>query len=201
MGNTIYANSGGIRFSKGNRKLPKTTAILYITSAKECPSKKRGLCQIPPGKCYALKAERLYKYSRPYRDEQTCQWDGHLTRTIAEMILWHNKHAWKYKVKLVRFNEAGDFRGQRDIDKMSRLAHFLKRSGIKVYGYTARKDLDFSNVDSNMIVNGSGFMVHNKIIVVPKKELHKFRYRCKMNCRICNLCTRKKKITIHIPLH
>ena len=43
----------------------------------------------------------------------------------------------------------------------------LGKLGVKVYTYTARRDLDFSNV-KHLVVNGSGFMVHNNFTVVKE---------------------------------
>ena len=47
--------------SFGNKKLSNSTAILNITSALQCPSRKLGLCGLSdPSKCYALRSERIY---------------------------------------------------------------------------------------------------------------------------------------------
>ena len=46
-------------FSYGNSKLPKSTLIVNLSSAENCPSRKRGLCEIED-KCYARKCERIY---------------------------------------------------------------------------------------------------------------------------------------------
>lgn len=47
-------------FSYGNRKLPKETLIVNITSAQNCPSDKLGFCKHSKI-CYAKKCERIYK--------------------------------------------------------------------------------------------------------------------------------------------
>ena len=46
--------------SNGNSKIGNDTMILNMGSAMNCPSKKLGLCKLG-SKCYALKAEKLYK--------------------------------------------------------------------------------------------------------------------------------------------
>ena len=46
-------------FTYGNSKLPKSTLIVNLSSAENCPSRKRGLCEIED-KCYARKCERIY---------------------------------------------------------------------------------------------------------------------------------------------
>lgn len=47
-------------FSYGNRKLPKETLIVNITSATACPSERLGFCRCSKV-CYAKKCERIYK--------------------------------------------------------------------------------------------------------------------------------------------
>ena len=54
----------------------------------------------------------------------------------------------------MRFSGDGDFKSQADIDKMSDIADVLALANIKVYGYTTREDLDYSNISDNMTVNG-----------------------------------------------
>ena len=47
-------------FSYGNKKLPKETLIVNITSAQNCPSDKLVFCKLSKI-CYAKKCERIYK--------------------------------------------------------------------------------------------------------------------------------------------
>ena len=59
----------------GNNKLPKTTVIFNMGPAKECPANALGLCELgKTGKCYAMKAERLYPQVLPYRIRQKNYW-------------------------------------------------------------------------------------------------------------------------------
>ena len=46
----------GCVFSRGNKKLPKSTMILNLTSARNCPARLLGLCTIKP-RCYADHSE------------------------------------------------------------------------------------------------------------------------------------------------
>lgn len=191
-----------VLFSKGNHKLPKSTAIINITSAHDCPAKKKGMCPVPKGKCYALKAERSFRpQCLPYRRRQTVVWDALPAWAIAAALIRHSENARTHKITKVRFSEAGDFRNQKDVNKMSEVAKILKYAGIIVYGYTARKDLDYTNVSDNMVITGSGFMVHNSFTAVPKETLNKYKHVCKMDCSICNLCAKRKGIKIYAPLH
>ena len=50
---------GGIAFSYGNTKIPRSTLIVNLTSAEHCPSRALGLCKVE-SVCYALKCERIY---------------------------------------------------------------------------------------------------------------------------------------------
>ena len=125
-------------FSFGNKKLPKTTAIFNITSALECKSRKLGLCQLGKDtkKCYALKAEKCYPSVLPYRNRQTNLWDN---MNAEEFVKNFMKEKGRRKIDALRFNESGDFRGQRDVNKLIKIARLLQAEGIKVYCYTARK--------------------------------------------------------------
>jgi hypothetical protein len=146
----------GMEIAVGNLKVGKDTAIMNITSATDCESLKKGLCQVPKGECYALKAERQYPKCLPYRRRQTKIWDNSDVVDLAQDIKDMLKQRRKMPIKYLRMQEAGDFRNQADVDKMSQLADAL-RGVVKVYTYTARKDLDFTGHSSNLVINGSGF--------------------------------------------
>lgn len=175
--------------SYGNRKLPRTTAIFNITPAMQCPSDKLGLCQLSHI-CYAKQAEKQYPNCLPYRTRQTIVWDSTTPENFVQSIA--------KKTKYLRISEAGDFRSQSDVDKLSTIAELLK-GRIKVYCYTARQDLSFDNVSTNLTVNGSGFMVHNNFIAV--KVLNDSDTNCIGNCKKCNLCTTRKGLNIHVKIH
>lgn len=176
--------------SQGNLKLGKDTLILNMTSATDCPSRKLGLCKIG-NRCYAMKAERLYKSVLPFRRAQECQWQ---TWSVPELT---SAVTQKRGVHFVRFSESGDFRSQNDVDKMSMFADILKYHHIRVYGYTAREDLDFSQVSDNMVVNGSGFMIHNQFTATPIPT----GTTCPMNCRYCSLCKEPNGFSIEVKYH
>ncbi len=189
-----------LKLSCGNQKIGKDTLIINITSATNCMSAKLGMCQLlNTNKCYALKAERQYPSVLPYRQAQTIQWDRYNVQGLADRIL---KTACssrrKIRIKYLRFSEAGDFRKQADVDKMSALADYLAPHGIKVYGYTARKDLDYSHLSPNMVVSGSGFMVSNQFTAVSKPS---GKHVCAGNCRVCNLCKHNGHKSIGVKLH
>ena len=189
-------------FSFGNHKLPKTTAIFNMTSAHSCPSEKLNLCQLAePKKCYAKKAERMYRAVLPYRQRQEVFWD---TCTVEEFIRSFVQAKGKKKVKHLRFGESGDFRTQADVNKAEQIAQVLwLHKKVRTYCFTARKDLDFSKC-YYLTVNGSGFMVHNSFTVYPKNtKLTKIpgTHVCGGDCRVCSRCAQKMKRNIVTALH
>ena len=57
----------------GNMKLPKTTMIFNMGSSKNCPARKKGLCQYAKI-CYARRPEIIYPAVLPYRERQEKFW-------------------------------------------------------------------------------------------------------------------------------
>lgn len=186
--------------SKGNHKIGKDTLILNITSATDCPSRALGLCQVP-GKCYAMKAERMYPQVLPYRRKQTEYWDQHNSEEIARDLADVIKRSTKLPIKYIRISESGDFRYQEDVTKLVEIAEHLVDTGVVLYCYTARKELDFSKAPANLVVNGSAWMADNSFTAVPKKDLGKYQVTCPGNCRICSLCKTKAGLDIKVGIH
>jgi hypothetical protein len=191
-------------FSFGNTKLPKNIAIFNMSPASLCISNQLGLCQLNnPKKCYALKAERMYKQVLPYRMRQMEFWKKSTPDEFVAVLL---KESGKRGIKFLRFNEAGDFADQADISKANEIAIRLAVTNIGTYCYTARKDLDFSNA-TGLVVNGSGFIVDNNFMVgYNNAELDKCigpknSFVCVQDCSICHLCTKKRKNVIMVRLH
>jgi hypothetical protein len=186
--------------SFGNKKLSKEIAIFNMQPAKNCSSKKLGLCKVCKI-CYANKAEYLYPSVLPYRLRQEKYWSNtDASKFVNDFLLAiANK---KTKVKYLRISESGDFNCQSDIDKLVLIANKLKKYNIQVYTYTARTDLNFENIE-NLVVNGSGFLVSNNFSAVPQlpETLNKNEKICKGNCRLCKLCTKKNNNTIYIKYH
>lgn len=185
-------------------KLGKDTIIFNITSAQDCPSAKLGLCRVPPGRCYALKAERMYPSARGHRAFQTQYWDSHTPEEISEDIKKIINSRRKTKIKFFRLSESGDFRDQSDVEKFFKIASLVPE--IIFYAYTARSDLDYSKAPQNCVVNGTGFMAHNKITIVSPKEFERlkkegYKFLCRRDCRICHLCKHKRNLEIIFPLH
>lgn len=196
-------------FSNGNRKLGKDTLIFNITSAHDCPSRARGLCQIE-GKCYARKAENMYPAVLPYRRRQANLWVSTtaqgMTTAFLRVIM-----SYRHRIKYVRLNEAGDFVTQGDVDKAEKIAAALKIDGVTTYCYTARSDLDFSGCKA-LLVKGSSHDAGNngRTIARPKSALtarglymeNGEKYvKCPGSCKTCKVCKTAREINVVFPIH
>ena len=142
-------------YSQGNKKLGTDTIIFNMGSATDCPSLKLGMCQVCKDKnlCYAFKAERQYTGDatniKRSRDVQAQQWKTFSTeKMIKEILTLAKKHKG---VRYLRVNESGDFYGAEDVAKISQIADGVK-GVVKVYMYTARKDLAEQGVFEGYLV-------------------------------------------------
>ena len=188
-----------LKLANGNFKIGKDTFILNITSATDCESMRLGLCDIG-AKCYALKAEKQYKVScLGARRDNTKIFDAMSAREIAADIVGRAARKKKHKIKYMRFSESGDFRTQADVKKISTIADKLAPHGITIYGYTARRDLDYSRVSSNMVINGSGFMLSNQFTAA--KDTSGAAIVCPMDCKTCDICKLPRGAKITVPMH
>lgn len=185
----------GQAFTYGNSKLPKSTLIVNLSSAENCPSRKRGLCEIED-KCYARRCERIYPN---YKKKNLIVEEWFNSASDEDIIDLMDAYIEDAPVKITqcRLNEAGDFRDQKQVRQMNRVAkHFKKTRGIQTYTYTHRSDLDFSKADS-IVVNGSRPDVKGAVReykCLPRREydqmkIGKGEYKCPGNCKLCNACT------------
>lgn len=189
-----------IKISNGNKKIGNDTLIFNMCSATDCPSKKYGLCDIDDNKCYAMKAERQYPAVLPYRRQQQRYWEETEAKDIAiDLVGIINRK--RNPIKYIRFSEAGDFDAQYDVNKMAEIVSCMDNELPEVtwYGYTARKDLDFSNIPHSMVVNGSGFMVSNMFTAL--KDMATAEIQCPGDCRECDLCKGQNGLDIKVRYH
>ncbi len=186
-----------IKIKRGNSKLAKDTFVINITSYTDCPSRHLGFCTLG-NRCYARNPELRFNQTLPYRRLQEFIWDNTTAESIASQIIDMQKSAYK-KAQYLRFSESGDFKCQNDIAKMDCIAKMIKPYGLITYGYTARRDLDYSNVE-NMIVNGTGFMVANRIKLVTEYD-NSMELQCHSNCRVCDYCKTAGNKIIHFKIH
>ena len=192
-GRTLIGKVYGFMVRWGNKKIGKDTFIFNITPATFCRSLELGFCQLPnPNECFAKIAEQMFPQTLPFRARQTLLWDKLKPIQIFGDLM---SLAFNRKISYLRFSESGDFRHQNDVDKTSLLGELLCNS-LRMYGYTARRDLDFSGVDDNVVINGSGFMVHNAFIAVDKIPKNA-KYVCCGDCSKCNYCKERGHKTIY----
>lgn len=179
----------------GNTKLPSSTAIFNLGSATDCPSRKLGFCQAisKDGKncCYAKKAEYSYHPTvLPYRRRQEKYWKKtSATKFVTDFLIINNYRVVKFRA--LRLNESGDFWDQASLDKAEEIARHLGKFKIKVYCYTARKDLSFVKI-RNLIILGSNFHKEGMKgvfkMVYNVKEKPKGYGVCKGDCKVCSRC-------------
>ena len=207
IGNKIDSVSLSKLVQSGNLKIPRTTAIFNMSSAHNCPSYRLGLCKVfnKKGKhvCYALRAENsMRKHVYPFRERQKEYWLSCLAEQFVSEFLIINSLKMKPWDSL-RFNEAGDFHTQDCVTKAELIASLLSKFGIKVYCYTSRSDLDFSNL-KNLIVYGSGFTkngISGEFLMVHDLNDRPKGYGiCPKNCRICSRCKVKGLKTV-VKMH
>lgn len=185
----------------GNAKLPNTTIIFNMGTSKDCPSRLLGICSCA-SVCYARKPEWLYPACLPYRERQAEYWLNTSAKEICEQL---GKVIDRKRIKptLFRYNESGDFYSQYDIEKLSFIAEFLlKNYKVKTYGYTSRKDLDFSN--ASFMVKGSDNDAgnHGKCIVITDLSQKPDNFiLCSGDCKKCKKCSVKKSLNIAFMKH
>lgn len=181
----------------GNLKVPSTTAIFNMSSARDCPSFKLGLCKAYDENgnhiCYAKRSENSSRPGvLPYRRRQEKYW----LKCTPERFCVEFLSISAIKINpftALRFNESGDFHSQKDVQKAEKIARILKRYGIVCYCYTSRDDLDYSMIET-LRISGSGFKkpgVVNIFKIIKNKESKPRGYGlCIQDCRKCNRCLR-----------
>lgn len=204
--NLIATKAGLLRF--GNHKLGDDTAIFNMSTAKECPSRKRGLCEVCNRgiKCYAFKAEQRFpKTVTRARENQKAYWKANKADKIAADFIRKIERRRK-RTSFLRFNESGDFETQSDVTKLSVVAGAIKDCfGIITYGYTARRDLSFER--ARFLVKGSGHDKGNNgrtTVIGKDEEVPKGYIECPggpKGCERCNLCKVDTKLNIAFRKH
>jgi len=197
--------------TRGNKKLDRDTAIFNMTTAHDCPSNARGLCPMR-SICYALKAEVQYKSALKFREHQAELWDNVSVEDFANTV-FNIGQKGKLPIKYLRFNEAGDFRHQADVDKVVAISKEIAKLygdldihgvGVRVYMYTHGKDLDYTEAiaTNNLTVNGSGFMLNNNFDAINDiTELGEGDWLCNGDCRLCDACKFDNDLNIKVLIH
>ena len=189
-------------YKVGNKRLGDDTIIFNIQPASMCISKRLNLCQLKnPNSCYAWMDEKRYKNVKEYRLRQRTAWNKFNTDIILNDFI-HIKQV-RPKIKYIRFNESGDIRNLSDIRRLNYIANKLKPYGVLVYTYTARRDINFNHItlSDNLVINGSGFMVHNNFKVIDGAYgASTPGLLCCGKCIECVYCKIRLNKTIYVPL-
>ena len=191
----------------------KTEGIVGIAfgTAKECPSKALGLCQVPQGAtCYALSGERRatkrdnINGSKGMDSYFNGKLFSHFWDSFAESPQVRNdfiEYLYALGVDTIRFNLRGDFRDSTDILIIWHLAQL----GFHMVGYTARDDLTgLENLGEhpNCYLNGSNRMYTNRFKVTTSiREFLEAPHTCKGSCKDCQNCYRLRGETITVLIH
>ena len=190
--------------SKGNKKLPTTTAIFNLPSQITCPNATEECKKW----CYAKKAERMYPNVLPFRMKNL-----ELTKdTEARLINDVNEELKKsQKVTHVRIHESGDYYNQQYLNKWFVIA--VCNPNLTFYSYTKMWNLDYSRKPSNMIVllsddtgkwqrhyykfDGVTYVEDDKNKrntikqhlrnTINGKQLER-KFTCVGDCKVCNKC-------------
>ncbi len=124
--------------SKGNRKLKEKFLIWSLPSEVTCPGS-TPLCR---KRCYAKKAERLY------RGVLRCRYRNLIDSLQEDFTEKMVDEIRKRKRRLFRIHEAGDFYNQEYLEKWFEIARQLP--GVKFLAYTASFHLDFTGCPDNL---------------------------------------------------
>lgn len=196
-----------------NDKISGILGIAFST-AKECPSKALGLCQLPDtALCYALTGEKQgtkksYNYLMgmdSYKNGLLSVYYWNLFKASPEVRAVFKAYCKYYNIDTLRFNLKGDFKDVSDI----KIIDYLASIGLNMTGYTARDDLrehlfDLINSHDNIILNGSNIMYSNHFKTTNSiKHLLTAPHQCKGGClkNGCLNCYKLKGAIITVLIH
>ena len=194
-------------FSYGNKKLPASTMIFNLTTAKNCPSK---LCKVAEF-CYAKKGENRFieVFLRNLRNKLMLE--NISLKDFLKLLELYIEYA-PMKVKNIRLSEEGDFMSLKYVKIANDIAgHIKAKYGITTTIYTA-KPYDFAPF-KNLIVNASIPQIKNPtryFFAKKEDELKKLGvnlkgkgiqyndkvghyFVCPCECRLCGFCYRTKE--------
>lgn len=194
-------------FSYGNKKLPASTMIFNLTTAKNCPAK---MCEVAKY-CYAKKGENRFidVFLRNLRNK--IMLENISLKDFLKLLELYIEYA-PMKIKNIRISEEGDFMNLNYVKIADAIAgHIKAKYGITTTIYTA-KPYDFAPF-KNLIVNASipstknptryffarnertlkklGINLNGKGIQYNEKVGNYFV--CPCECRLCGFCYRTKE--------
>jgi hypothetical protein len=204
-----------------NNKIKPIHSLSFI-SAIECPSAKRGLCQLNNNKitCYAVQGQKRasgsYVTKGAFKGVQCLNsYMSSQLITYCLDLIYNNDDLmtklWGYVNKyipILRFNLKGDFRNNQDIEFLKILSSRAFKTVF--YGYTARDDLfsarggytDLINCNNNVYLNGSNVKYTNRFkATYDLKEWLNTNIICLGGCNNCKKCFSLRNKTILCLVH
>lgn len=205
-----------LNVSDGNKKLVSNDDVRFIVwnlpAIKTCPFATEHCRK----SCYAVKAERAYKYTLPCRlrnfeESKKDDFADHMIYTILDVIR-HDRRDRKY---IVRIHESGDFYNERYASAWLKIAETLKGENIVFIAYTKSfpyfdgKHLpnnfrlrasvwDDTSPEALETIKRNEWMIYTAVDKFRKGD--KFhRCRCK-DCATCGWCWSKRK-DIRVEIH
>ena len=190
---------------KDNTKIKGIKALNFST-AKDCSSHRRGLCQVKSiYDCYAFQGEERNKNDITDNGSLKINSRHQIELSVYFIeVLKHKKDTLKNfinylnaRIKYLRFSVNGDFKSQADIDILTKICKSY--NGI-CYGYTAADWLDFQELQKFAAVNGSNRKYTNRYKATYNlneyfQAIIKSR-ECLGECISCGKCWKLKNTTI-----
>lgn len=200
-----------------NDKIAPIRSLSFI-NAFDCPSAKRGLCQLCNNKelCYAraghLRASGTYRTKGQFKGcTQINSLQSAKIVSRALDAIYSNKALLKLlinyidvNIPILRFNLKGDFRSRKDINFIKLVAEYTEDTIL--YGYSARDDIlsptEFDAYYHRVFLNGSNKKYTNRFeVVTDLKEYFKASFICHGGCKGCGNCYYLVDTTIKALLH
>lgn len=141
----------GDHTSYRNSKFISAIGTFNMCAAADCTNLGTKYCQVDEDECFAARNEQDFPMPIHFRRKQEIIWYYLDPVTWAKAFRRHVKRK-DNPVTTIRFNEAGDFKTQRDIWKVNEIARRLPQ--YDVFTYSASSFLDWSDA-KHFTVNAS----------------------------------------------
>lgn len=194
-----------------NDKIKGMSALSFST-AKNCPSRSRGYCQLDDTElCYARQGEKQAT-KKPFKmlygmdslkNGELCIYYWNLFKRDAEVRHTLIRYINFKDFKFIRFNLKGDFK---DVSDIKALEYIAINSPARLYGYTARDDLQeplFNMINNHeVILNGSNMIYNNQFLATDSLYIYlNAPYNCLGECLKCGNCRTRLNTQIIALIH
>jgi len=180
-------------FTKGNRKLPKTTLIWNLPAIKTCPNSTEECRKW----CYARKAERIYPQVLPFRERNL---ELSKRKDFVDIIINNLKKLKNWNT--LRIHESGDFYSREYFENWNDIISEFPNKIFYAYtkdkmGYLNQRHKNFILIKSDdkkeYTIKRLKFLGFNgRARVDDGRKLTKNEFLCLADCKICNYCYNDK---------